>query len=228
MREAISQEETEKFIQEGELMRYTTPHNNVVGFIGICGKPLAIVTEYLSGGSLKNYLNSSKPLNKEMQLQIIRNIAAGMLHLGKERIVHKDLAARNVLLSENFTAKVADFGLSRLSTSDSSEVNSLFSSSSIGPLKWMSPESLKEKKFSSQSDVYSFGVTCIEILTRKDPYPHLSMTEFALKVFSENLSLKKFIPSDTSKLLTELISTCLDSNPNQRPRFEAIVIALNS
>ncbi len=77
-------------------------------------------------------------------------------------IVHRDLAARNVLLNEGWVAKVSDFGLSRFSADD----KGIVSVSDFGPLKWMSPESLAKKMYSSKSDVWSFGVLCVEVLTR--------------------------------------------------------------
>lgn len=86
--------------------------------------------------------------SKLQRIRIIKDIAAGMYHLQCEKIVHKDLAARNILLGANFVAKVADFGLSSLSgqsrsrftlsdTESTTGSNFVFSRTDLGPIKWM-------------------------------------------------------------------------------------------
>ena len=98
-------------------------------------EPLALVVEFLGRGSLNVLLgDASFQLPMSRKLSIIRDVAAGMLHLQYEKIVHKDLAARNVLIGEHYEAKVADFGMSRiLQESD----NEHYSAREVGPLKWM-------------------------------------------------------------------------------------------
>jgi len=158
-----------------------------------------------------------------LSLQIITDIAAGMYHLQCEKIVHKDLAARNVLLGTNLIAKVSDFGMSRLSTATDNEIQS---KSNFGPLKWMAPESVKSRQFSVKSDVWSFGVTCLEVLTRDQPYPELDMLHFVAKLVDPNFNAKivltNDIPSTTPKKLVELLTSCWEPSPSDRPDFKQI------
>lgn len=110
-----------------------------------------------------------------------------MLHLASEGVIHRDLAARNVLLTEEKSAKVADFGLSKVLV----EQDAIYSKGDVGPLKWMSPEAIRHKKYSEKSDVWSFGVTCIEILTRESPYPGMD----AVQVITPNKIFFFFLPT---------------------------------
>ena len=107
-------------------MKAIGQHPNVVTFIGACTNkgPLYIITEYIAGGNLLDYLRASRvsgdayvnvisSLSPRELLKIALDVARGMSHVAKKKFVHRDLAARNVLLTEGRVAKVADFGLAR-------------------------------------------------------------------------------------------------------------------
>jgi len=183
------------FLEEAKIMSMIPPNNNVVRFIGMCITPiLCIVTEYMPKGSLIDLLKSSSNFDSKLKFSVISNVADGMQHLSSYKIVHKDLAARNVLLGEGFIAKVSDFGLSR---AVEGLENDTYVSMNVnhGPLKWMAPESLYRKTFSSKSDVFSFGVLCIEVLTRDRPYPYWNMQEFAAQIRTRIITPIKDIPT---------------------------------
>jgi len=144
-----------------------------------------------------------------------------MLHLSYENIVHKDLAARNVLISAHFEAKVADFGLSKkVGNGKERQTLNFYEKSAVGPIKWMAPESLSKFQFSTKSDVYSFGVVMVEVLTRKEPYPSVNTNKYLdlLKNGTKLNLLEGMQPS----LLTDLIKQCIQDDPGKRPSFEAI------
>eukprot|EP01119_Soliformovum_irregulare_P018891 TRINITY_DN5884_c0_g1_i11.p1 TRINITY_DN5884_c0_g1~~TRINITY_DN5884_c0_g1_i11.p1 ORF type:complete len:219 (-),score=48.39 TRINITY_DN5884_c0_g1_i11:26-682(-) len=202
-------------------------HANVCSFLSLCKEPLCLVTEYLENGSLYWMLRRKESVGMIQKVQWARQIAAGMHHLQCEKIVHKDLASRNVLVSESNVAKVADFGLSRLAGVTEGDNNTVVSSSNVGPLKWMAPESLRERKFSSKSDVWSWAVTCVEILTHSDPYPTIDTTTFALSVLSGKFSLIPDIPSNTPKTWRDLIVQSLGAEPSKRPDFQNIYSILS-
>jgi len=150
-------------------------------------------------------------------LRIIKGILAGMLHLSLENVIHRDLAARNVLLSDSLEAKVADFGLSRVSENN----EAVYSRSVIGPIKWMSPEALSKKKYSEKSDVWAFGVTCCEILTRKDPYPNMDMIQVSIAVVSEDLT--PILPRSCPPPLSKILMPCFSYEPEKRPTFATLL-----
>merc|ERR1712146_108664 len=86
----------------------------------------------------------------------------GMSHLHTEGIIHRDLATRNILLSEGLTPKISDFGLSRFGAPDDDNQTK----SDVGPLKWMAPEAIKARVYGKKTDVWSYGVTVWEIVAR--------------------------------------------------------------
>jgi serine/threonine protein kinase len=110
--------------------------------------PFKLVTEFVSFGSLYKYIRNNN-LTFAQQIQITKGIAAGMSHLATEKIIHRDLAARNVLLTNDLTPKISDFGYSRKMISMDSEYKT---TEEVGPLKWMSPESLTQRISSEKSD----------------------------------------------------------------------------
>src|SRR5690349_20526031 len=111
----IEDSKVQEFKNEMTLMQSIKPHPNIIQVLGTVTQDtnLCLVTEYCSNGSLDKYLKSTKPMDKLLIVKLLRGIAAGMYHLTKEGICHRDLASRNVLLDENLRPKISDFGLSR-------------------------------------------------------------------------------------------------------------------
>lgn len=115
-------------------------HDNLVNLLGVVRKKghIYLVTEYMSKGSLVDYLRSRGRLHvtKKDQINFAFDTSSGMEYLEYKHVVHRDLAARNVLIAENGVAKVSDFGLAREEkmTSESAKL----------PIKWTAPEALKQ------------------------------------------------------------------------------------
>jgi c-src tyrosine kinase len=119
-------------------------HENLVNLLGIVRKKdqIYLVTEYMSKGSLVDYLRSRGRLHvtKKDQINFAFDTSSGMEYLEKMHVVHRDLAARNVLIAENAVAKVSDFGLARNEARN--EMNPMSESAKL-PIKWTAPEALK-------------------------------------------------------------------------------------
>ncbi|PRP84500.1 LRR receptor-like serine/threonine-protein kinase GSO1-like [Planoprotostelium fungivorum] len=205
--ELCDSQQVTNFLREVAILQHLRPHPNVVLFMGITlpPEPLSLVTEYCGGGSL-------------FRKKFITQIAQGMLHLHLERIIHRDLAIRNILLTHHGDAKVADFGLSR--EQDESEGPAQVTATSVGPVRWMAPEAIKLRQYSTKSDVWSFGVLIWEMVAVKDPYPDKTTMEVAIGVSSGSLRLD--IPEDTDPLLAELMTDCWQTDPQLRPNFRRI------
>jgi serine/threonine protein kinase len=151
------EDQLNEFKEEADFMMKLPPHPNVVALIGVTPPPnFWIVTEFLSRGSLYTLLHSAEKVHDSQQMNIIRGIAAGMAHLHAQKIVHRDLAARNILLDNQLNAKISDFGLSRFGGED----EEIKTKSDVGPIKWMSPEAIKDK-------VYCFPARDHQLLTNR-------------------------------------------------------------
>jgi len=207
--------ELDDFLVENDTMKHLRPSKHVVTYYGMSSNPVCIITEYMAGGSLAPLLKSDKPLPPVIRMAT--QISLGMLHLHSEKVIHRDLSARNLLLDESMNIKIADFGLARLNAS-TPELN--ITASNIGPIKWMAPECIIRKEYSFASDVWAYGITLIEIITRNPPYPGLSALDVAVKVSREGLV--PTVPPNTPSPLDNIMALSWSEKPEDRPSFEKI------
>jgi len=214
----VTEKDIQDFNSEAELLMNLRPHTNVVSFYGICKDPLCIVTEFLPGGSLSSYLRSDAKIDLDQVLTWAVETSAGMSHLHDEGVVHRDLASRNLLLDKNLSVKITDFGMSRIISNQEGAAD--VTKSDVGPLKWMAPECILEKKYSQKSDSYAFGITLIEMLTRQEPYPGQSAVNIAIGVTRDNL--RPPIPEYAPSQLADLIKKCYERVGEDRPTFKMI------
>jgi predicted Ser/Thr protein kinase len=211
----------EEFRKEAELMINIRPHPNVLQVLGVStdGISPAIIMEYCPGGSLDLLLfDKSKDVAADYQFRLILGIARGMLHLHKNNIVHRDLAARNILLSRDGEPKISDFGMSRMIESSIKEGTTR---TNVGPIRWMAPESIKSKVYSTKSDVWSFGVVISEILNREEPHKEIEdVIEVAIAIRNELKTPK--IEESAPELLKEIMRLCWAINPDERPEMDSL------
>ncbi|PRP78274.1 LRR receptor-like serine/threonine-protein kinase GSO1-like [Planoprotostelium fungivorum] len=223
--EFVTQKQLEEFLREVGILQNLKVHPNIVTFIGMTFPPqsLSLITEFCAGGSLYEFLRKNDCMMDE-KLKFISEIALGMLHLHKEKVIHRDLAVRNILLSRHLEAKVADFGLSR--EQENTDVASQ-TQQMIGPIKWMSPEAILHSQYSTKSDVFSFGVTVWEIITVDEPWAEMDAISVAMHVVaSPNHRLS--VPQGTVPLLSQMMTACWKTDPIDRPTFEEICDALRT
>jgi len=220
----LQSNQTSEFIAEANLMRVMTPHENVIQLIGVCLNPVYIITQYCANGSLLNYMKQNVLSSPQIK-KIITDISCGMSHLHSQQIIHRDLAARNVLLTESLTAVVSDFGCARVLRGSEESGKTL---STTGPIRWMSPESLKEKVYSFKSDVYSFGVTIFECVSAGQlPWSSLDLADVIISVTSgKTIELSHGVPTSTDSILKELMCECMSFNSKDRPTFQQIITKL--
>ncbi|PRP81755.1 putative receptor protein kinase [Planoprotostelium fungivorum] len=223
--EYVTEAQVRDFLHEVQIVQNLRGHPNVVLFLGITfpPQPLSLLTEYCGGGSLHSYLNRSEAVPESQKFYFIQKIALGMLHLHEEKIIHRDLAVRNILLSEHMEPKVSDFGMSRETVDKDSAQQT---QSNVGPIKWMSPEAIRDREYSVKSDSFSFGVVIWEILTCQEPWGDMTPIEVAFAVINEGKRLD--IPKDCHPALSELMQQCWSSQPEDRPDFLQITDYLNS
>ncbi|KAM2008949.1 hypothetical protein ACFX16_003790 [Malus domestica] len=215
--ECVNPDMLKDFAQEVYIMRKVR-HKNVVQFIGACTKhpSLCIVTEYMSGGSVYDYLHKQKGVFKlPSLLKVAIDVSKGMTYLHQNNIIHRDLKAANLLMDENEVVKVADFGVARVNS------QSGVMTSETGTYRWMAPEVIQHKPYDHKADVFSFGVVLWELLTGKLPYEHLTPLQAAVGVAQKGL--RPTIPKNTPPKLAELLEKCWQQDPAPRPDFSEII-----
>uniref|UniRef100_M1BLQ9 non-specific serine/threonine protein kinase n=1 Tax=Solanum tuberosum TaxID=4113 RepID=M1BLQ9_SOLTU len=215
--ERLNAELQTEFAQEVYIMRKVR-HKNVVQFIGACTRPpnLCIVTEYMSGGSVYDYLHKQRGSFKlPTLLKVAIDVSKGMNYLHQNNIIHRDLKAANLLMDENEVVKVADFGVARV------KAQTGVMTAETGTYRWMAPEVIEHKPYDHKADVFSFGVVLWELLTGKIPYEYLTPLQAAIGVVQKGL--RPTIPKHTPLKLAELLETCWQQDPTSRPDFSAIV-----
>lgn len=205
-------------------MLFRLQHPNIITFYGACKKRpvFCIITEYLAGGSLRQYLHQQEPHSVPLNLvlKLALDIASGMQYLHSQGILHRDLKSENLLLGEDMCIKVADFGISCLESQCGS------TKGFTGTYRWMAPEMIKEKTHTKKVDVYSFGIVLWELLTALTPFDNMTPEQAAYAVSQKNA--RPPLPSECPVAFSHLINRCWSSNPDKRPHFEEIVSILRS
>ncbi|NXY81128.1 LIMK2 kinase, partial [Alcedo cyanopectus] len=173
-------EETQKtFLTEVKVMR-SLDHPNVLKFIGVLykDKKLNLLTEYIEGGTLKDFLRNADPFPWQQKVSFAKGIASGMAYLHSMCIIHRDLNSHNCLIKLDKTVVVADFGLSRLIVEErkkptlekpSAKKRTLCKSDRkkrytvVGNPYWMAPEMLNGQSYDETVDIFSFGIVLCEV-----------------------------------------------------------------
>ena len=198
-------------------------HPNILKLLGICTtKPVHIVLEYCCYGDLRNHLLAKgATIAIATKLLWCSQLASALAYLETLNFVHRDIAARNILLYSESKIKLSDFGLTRETTENlyTSEKRSKL------PIKWMAPESIERLVFSTKSDVWSFGVTAWEIFNNGNkPYSNVINGEvFQMLERGNRLSMPAQCPPSLYNLLTK----CWSFEPGNRPKCSEIKMIIS-
>ncbi|KAM0038408.1 putative protein kinase RLK-Pelle-L-LEC family [Helianthus debilis subsp. tardiflorus] len=193
------------FLTEIELLG-SCKHPNIVSLLGFSreARGMILVYEYAFKGSLGNYLMSNEVnLTWAQRIQICLDITYGISYLHtdteeKPRIIHRDIKSDNILLDENFNAKLADFGLSK-SHPTNQQASTIYTKAIAGTEMYMDPEYSTTAKYKRASDIYSFGVVLFEVLSGRVAYDlvytsenDMGLAPIARRCFNEG-TLKELI-----------------------------------
>ncbi|XAR48090.1 Non-specific serine/threonine protein kinase [Bertholletia excelsa] len=213
-------------------------HKNLVQLLGcsITGPESLLVYEFVPNCSLSDHLfvrSAVEPLNWEARSKIILGTAEGLAYLHEElefRIVHRDIKLSNVLLNEDFTPKIADFGLARLFPKDQTHISTAIA----GTLGYMAPEYVVRGKLTEKADVYSFGVLVIEVVSGKN-CNSFSQNSYSILQMAWNLYQRgrlhaavdealdgKFEEEEACRLL-QIGLLCVQASAELRPSMSMVV-----
>lgn len=211
-------------------------HKNLVKLLGcsITGPESLLVYEYVPNKTLHHYLSDARYaqlLTWETRYNIVVGVAEGLAYLHEEsqlRIIHRDIKLSNVLLDENYTAKIGDFGLARLFPEDRSHL----STGIAGTVGYMSPEYIVRGKLTDKADVFSFGILMIEVITGKinhsqpeNPVLHMVWNLYLSNRMSEAVDpvLEGSFPVEKATRLLHIALLCGQASDELRPSMSKVV-----
>lgn len=185
---------------------------------------VALVTEYMYGGSLDAVLHSTeRNMKLSKKIRVLLDVADGMRFLHSFGVIHRDLKTSNILLDHEYRAKVGDFGHSTILDPTMSQVTG-----DVTTIAYASPESLGDRReVGLASDTYSFGVVMWEVVSGMVPWKGLTFAQIAARI-SRGETLPHLEASESCPaLLIDLIEACFDI-PDNRPLFSYIYVTLLS
>jgi serine/threonine protein kinase len=155
-----------RFIREAKSAGHLN-HPNIITLydVEVAGETAFIAMEYLEGRSLRQLLDAGAPLSHERIADIVAQIAEALDYAGRFGIVHRDVKPANIMVSPRGLAKLMDFGLARVPSSQMTQKGDI-----LGSPKYMSPEQVREQPLDGRADLFSLGVVLYELLARRTPF----------------------------------------------------------
>ncbi|WJX16575.1 hypothetical protein P8452_06582 [Trifolium repens] len=240
----IDANQIEQFINEVVVLSQIN-HRNVVKLLGCCleTEVPSLVYEFVSNGTLFDFIQSTRDKANnptwKTRLRIAAETAGALTYLHSAAsipIIHRDVKSTNILLDENYTAKVSDFGASRLVPLDQTEIATMVQ----GTLGYLDPEYMQTHQLTEKSDVYSFGVVLAELLTGDKPLT-FNRPEESISLSMHFLSCLKqdkifeaiqvgVLSDDNKKEIKEvaiLAARCMRLRGEERPSMKEVAMELD-
>ena len=216
-----------EFLAEADVIR-KLKHPNLIQLYAVCSKeePVYMITELMKHRSLLDFIRHNPPgkgrsLTHVDLIDMAAQVASGMTYLEEKDYVHRDLAAKNVLVGEYLICKVADFRFTNLITEEYYEKNFLPQFS----IKWTAPEAALYNRYSMKSDVWSFGIILYELITYgRTPYAGLVTRDILEAVFEGTYRMA--CPPNCPPKLYDIMLDCWSQVPDNRPSFSSLQLQL--
>lgn len=224
------------FHREGLILR-ALHSDYIVKYKGICysagRRSFQLVMEYLPNGSLQEFLPKNQDgLGFHHLLLYASQICKGMLYLGSQRYLHRDLASRNILVESPNHVKIGDFGLTKILPQDKEYY--VVREQGQSPIFWHAPESLSDNIYSRESDVWSFGVLLYELFTycerscspsaeyRRMMGTHISQQTVCALVELLRAEKRLCPPPSCPVKVYKMMQSCWSFQPSERPTFSVL------
>lgn len=171
-----------------------------------------LVMEYVKGMDLKRYIREHSPLSYGKIVDIMEQILSAIALAHQHRIIHRDLKPQNILIDENGTVKITDFGIAiALSETSITQTNSM-----LGSVHYLSPEQARGGMATKQSDIYALGIILYEMISGKVPFDGESAVSIALKHFQNDLPSLKEVDSNIPQALENVVLHATAKEPVDR------------
>ncbi|NXG48259.1 STYK1 kinase, partial [Psilopogon haemacephalus] len=209
-------------------------HENLVELVGCCVDqfPLYMIMEDVSLGDLLTFLWTCRKdvmtmdgipydLTERQVYEVGRQVAAALAYLEQKNLFHGDVAARNVLLHHDFTAKLCGLGLAY-----ETQKHGANSVTQVVPVKWQAPEQLLKKPASIKADIWSFGILLYEMITLgAPPYPEVPPSDILSYLQRQNIMKQ---PSSCQQTMYSIMRSCWQWNAAKRPSPADLLQALQT
>ncbi len=170
-----------------------------------------IAMELIEGHNLKEMLSSGVQFSPARAAQIVSEVARALDYAHRMGVVHRDIKPANILITPDGRAKIADFGVARLESS-----NLTVEGQFIGTPNYMSPEQIMGKTVDGRSDIFSAGVVLFELLTGQRPFPGRSIAEIGMKIVDQPRPIPSTINPDIPRGLNPIVLKCLEKDRERR------------
>ncbi|GAM20023.1 hypothetical protein SAMD00019534_031980 [Acytostelium subglobosum LB1] len=215
-----------KYIDREVSMLQSLRHPFIVQFSGICVNTsgLYIVTEYVSGGDVRQLLKQSPPITWERRISIAVDLAKVLVFLHAKKIIHRDLKSKNILVDEYQRIRLCDFGFARMNE----HVKKNRHMTMCGTEGWVAPEILLGMSYDTSCDVFSYGVVLAELITGMKPGTNIWVrTPDSCFDINPDEMKQNALPGCPQKLI-DLCLDCCKYEPSQRPKFDDVLSTIKN
>ena len=192
----------------------STSHPNIVEVYDVCvgEKSNYIVMEYVEGRTLKQLIAHRGSITIDESVNIMKQLVSAVTHAHKMGIIHRDIKSQNVLIKDDGTVKLSDFGIAYMN--DSSGITQ--KETVMGSVHYIAPELAQGKKPSAQSDIYALGIVFYELLTSDVPFHGDSVMEIIMKHIHDPIKSVREINSNIPQSIENIIIKATAKDPKQR------------